>query len=139
MQTISVSQDFTLPVERVYAFLAEHENLGPLFGARITRVTDGDTERNGVGSVRRLKLGPLPAFQETVIEAVPDQRIVYRITQGSPLRDHEGIMTFTPTPTGSHLDYTIRFGTAVPGLDRLVKLGLERNVRRGLATVDALA
>lgn len=139
MQTITVSQDFTLPVERVYAFLSEHENLGPLFGARITRIHDGESERNGVGSVRSLKLGPLPAFQETVIEAVPDQRIVYRITQGSPLRDHEGVMTFTPTSTGSHLDYTIRFGSVVPGLDRLVKLGLERNVRRGLATVDTKA
>ncbi len=139
MQTVSVSQDFTLPVERVYAFLAEHENLGPLFGATVTRVRDGDDERNGAGSVRSLRLGPLPAFQETVVEAVQDERIVYRITQGSPLRDHEGVMVFRPTPTGSHLDYTIRFGSAVPGLDRLVKVGLERSVRRGLATVDAKA
>ena len=31
MQTVHVTQDFTLPVDRVYSYLSEHENLGPLF------------------------------------------------------------------------------------------------------------
>ena len=139
MQTVHVSQEFSLPVERVYAYLAEHENLGPLFGARITRLRDGDTSRNGVGSVRQLRIVPLPPFEETVTEAVENERIAYRITKGSPLRDHEGLMLFRSTPTGSRLDYTIRFGAVVPGLDRVVKLGLTRNVKRGLKTVDRLA
>ena len=38
MQRIEITQDFALPVDRVYAFLSEHENLGPLLGAKITRV-----------------------------------------------------------------------------------------------------
>ena len=139
MQTVHVTQDFALPVERVYAFLAEHENLGPLFGAKVTRLRDGDTSRNGVGSVRRLRPAPGVTLEETIVEAVEDARIVYRITKGSPLRDHEGVMVFSATPTGSHLDYTIRFGAVLPGLDRIVKLGLERTVRKGLATVDAKA
>ena len=138
-QTVHVVQDFSLPVERVYAYLSEHENLGPLFGAKITRIRDGDTSRNGVGSIRRLRVGPTPSFEETVTEAVENERIVYRITQGSPLKDHEGVMLFSSTPTGSRLDYTIRFGSVVPGLDRLVKLGLQRNVSRGLRTVERRA
>lgn len=139
MQRIQVRQDFTLPVERVYAYLAEHEHLGPLFGATITRLRDGDTERNGVGSVRQLKIGPLPALQETIVEAVPNERIVYRITKGSPLKNHRGVMEFTATSTGSRLDYLIEFGSVVPGLDRIIKPALERNVRKGLQTVDAKA
>ena len=55
------------------------------------------------------------------------------------LRDHRGVMEFTATDTGSRLVYTISFGAVVPGLDRLVKIGLERNVRNGLKTVDAKA
>ena len=140
MQTVDVQQDFSLPVDRVYAFLSEHEHLGPLFGATITRVKDGDTSRNGVGSVRRLKIGRLPSFDETVTEAVPDALIRYRITRGSPLRGHEGVLRFTSGPNGgSHVDYTIRFGAAVPLLDRVVAVGLRRNIRRGLETVDAQA
>ncbi len=57
---VHVSHDFAKPPERVFAYMAEHENLGPLFGAEITRLRDGDTERNGVNSVRKLKVGPLP-------------------------------------------------------------------------------
>ncbi len=139
MAHIEITQDFALPVERVYAYLAEHENLGPLFGAAVTRVRDGATARNGEGSVRSLKLGPLPAFQETVTKAVTDEVIEYRITKGSPLRDHVGVMTFAPKGTGSTLRYVIDFGAVVPGLDKAIAFGLERSVRKGLATVDAKA
>ena len=135
MQRVEITQDFELPVERVYAYLAEHENLGPLFGARIWRVRDGDTSRNGVGSVRRLRVGPGPAFEETVVEAVPNERIVYRITRGSPLRGHRGVMTFTPTTRGSRLHYLIEFGSPVPGLALVVRAGLGVTVRRGLRRV----
>ena len=139
MQRIEIEQDFALPVDRVYAYLCEHENLGPLFGAKVERVKDGDTSRNGVGSVRRLRVGPTPPFEETVTAAVPNELVEYRITKGSPLRDHRGEMRFAPRGTGSRLTYVIEFGAVVPLLDRVVKLGLERNVRKGLRTVDARA
>ena len=139
MQRIEIEQDFALPVDRVYAYLSEHENLGPLFGAKVERVKDGETSRNGVGSVRRLRVGPTPPFEETVTAAVPNELVEYRITKGSPLRDHRGEMRFAPTGTGSRLTYVIEFGAVVPLLDRVVKVGLERNVRKGLQTVDALA
>ncbi len=139
MARIDITQDFRLPVERTYAYLSEHENLGPLFGAKVRRVRDGDTSRNGAGSVRELRVGPLPAFQETVTHAVDDQVVEYRITKGSPLRGHSGRMDFSPLGSGSRLRYVIEFGTAVPGLDRVIALGLERSIRKGLATVDRKA
>ena len=140
MARIEITHDFALPVERVYAFLSEHENLGPLFGARISRVRDGDTSRNGTGSVRRLNVGPLPAFEETVTKAVPDELVEYRITKGpTPLRHHRGEMRFSTTPSGSRLVYVIEFGAVLPLLDKVIAVGLERNIRKGLATVDARA
>ena len=139
MQRIEITYDFALPVERVYAFLSEHENLGPLFAAKVTRIRDGASGRNGAGSVRSLKIGLLPAFQETVTEAIVDQRIAYRITRGSPLRGHSGQMDFSPLGSGSRLVYVIEFGAILPGLARLIKFGLERNVRTGLKTVDSTA
>ena len=138
MQTVIVDHDFQLPPERVFAYLAEHENLESIFGAKITRINDGtDGTRNGVGSVRELKIGPLPGFQETVTEVVPNELIRYRITKGSPLRDHEGIMRFSPTGDGgTHLHYEIKFGAVVPGLDMLIKAGLQRNVAKGMTRVE---
>jgi uncharacterized protein YndB with AHSA1/START domain len=133
MQRVVFDQNYSLPREQVFQHFAEHENLAPLFGAKVTRLNDGtDGQRNGVGSARQLKLGPLPPFVETVTEVVPNERIVYRITKGSPLRDHEGEMRFTDEGTGTHLHYEIKFGAAVPGLDRVVAAGLKRNIPKGL-------
>jgi uncharacterized protein YndB with AHSA1/START domain len=141
MQTVTIDRDFTLPPERVFAHLAEHENLEPLFGAKIKRLSDGDDgTRNGPGSSRQLRLGPLPPFVETTIEVVPNELIRYRITKGSPLRGHEGVMRFTPTAGGgTHLHYEITFGAAVPGVDRVVAAMLRRTVPRGLDKVDGAA
>lgn len=77
-----------------------------------------------------VKLGPLPGFEETVTLAVTDQVIEYRITKGSPL---------PALGTGTRLHDVIEFGAVVPLLDRVIALGLDRNVRQGLKTIDARA
>jgi len=139
VQRIEIEHDFAVPVDRAFAYLSEHENLGPLFGAQVTRVRDGETSRNGVGSVRSLKVGPLPAFDETVTALVPNERIEYRITRGGPLRSHHAVMSLSPNGTGSHLRYVIEFGAVVPGLDRVVKAMLVRSITANLSAVDANA
>jgi uncharacterized protein YndB with AHSA1/START domain len=136
-----VEYDFTKPPERIYAHLAEHENLEPLFGAKVTRLTDGtDGERNGVGSSRQMKIGPLPPFVETVTEAVAPERIVYRITEGSPLQDHVGVMRFSPTPAGgTHLEYDINLSSRLPLVARIVNAMLKKSILAALPDVDRKA
>ena len=96
MQRVHVTQDFRQPVSELFAYLSEHENLEPLFGAKIRRLSDGsDGTRNGAGSSRELKLGPLPPFVETNVEVIPDELVRYRITRGGVLKDHEGVMRFS--------------------------------------------
>ena len=138
---LHVEYDFVKPPDRVFAYLSEHENLGPLFGAKIMRLTDGtDGERNGVGSSRQLKVGPLPPFVETVTEFVPDQRIVYHITKGSPLKNHLGTMAFSPTAAGgTHLVYDINLDSSIPGVAAIVNLMLKRSITRALPDVDRSA
>src|SRR5215218_9117165 len=114
---VHVTHDFRAPVERVFAYLAEHENLATLFGTRVERVRDGETERNGAGSCRRLSFNGLLPFEETVTSFSPNERIVYRITKGTPMREHEGVMAFSSADGGgTRLDYRIQFCSAVPGL-----------------------
>ncbi len=140
MQRLIFDRDYALAPERVFAYLSEHENLSSVFGTKVRRLRDGnDGERNGVGSARELRIGPLPPFVETVVEFVPNELVRYRITKGSPLRDHEGTMRFTARGDGTHLHYEIAFGAVLPGLDAIIAVGLRRNVSRGLARVDAVA
>jgi uncharacterized protein YndB with AHSA1/START domain len=135
-QRVYVHHEFAVPVERAYAYLAEHEHLEKLFGLRVERVRDGDTDRNGPGSVRRLSFRGLAPFEETVTKAVPNELIEYRISKGGPLRDHAGRMRFAANGTGSTLDYEITFGSNLPGVAPLVKVVLQRGLRRGLPAVD---
>lgn len=134
---VHIEHEFAKPPERIFTHLAEHENLAEVFGAKIVRLGDGeDGERNGVGSVRQLQIGPLPPFEETVIEFVPFERIVYRITRGSPLRGHLGTMDFTPASTGTRFVYDIRLASPVPGLALLVRTMLTRSIKQSLAKVQ---
>ncbi|HTU15596.1 MAG TPA: SRPBCC family protein [Solirubrobacterales bacterium] len=134
MQRMRFEKDFDLPPDRVFAFLSEHENLGGVLGAKVTRLSDGtDGTRNGVGSARRLKPpGPVPAFEETVTKSVPDEMIEYRVTKGTPLNHHVGVVTLTPTESGTHMDWRIEIGTALPGLDFVIAKVLIRQIGGGL-------
>ena len=138
MKTVRVQKDFSAPPERVYAYLSEHDNLSVLFApARVEHLKDGATDRSGVGSVRRISFwGALPS-EETVTVAVPNDRIEYEITKGSPMRDHHGTLEFTPTGAGgTHVDYTITLDSAVPGLAAGVAIQLRRSIAKALARAD---
>lgn len=138
VQRVHVIRDFPQPVEELFAHLSEQENLEPLFGARIKRLSDGtDGTRNGVGASRELRVGPLPGFVETNIEVVPNALIRYRITRGGILSDHEGVMRFSRQGGGSRLDYTISFNAKLPGVAPLVEAVLTRKISGALGQFAA--
>lgn len=134
MQKIVIDKRFNQPVEALFAFLSDHNRLGSIFApAKVQRIKDGIDSVNGTGSVRRLSIPGTPAFEETVTECVPNQRIVYRISRGSPMRNHQGVMTFAKDgEQASRLHYTIQFDSAIPGLALLVKVLLARSINKGL-------
>jgi hypothetical protein len=131
---VQVVQDFPQPVEEIFGYLSEHENLEPLFGAKIKRLSDGsDGTRNGTGASRQLRVGPLPSFVETNVEVIPNELIRYRITQGGILKDHEGVLRFSRQGGGSRVDYTIDFEGKLPGVGPVVKSMLTRSISKGLS------
>jgi uncharacterized protein YndB with AHSA1/START domain len=134
---VHLEHDFSKPPERIFAYLAEPEHLAGLFGTSVICVRDGDEGgRNGLGSCRRLKLGPLPPFEETVTEFVAGERIVYRITRGGALRDHLATMTFLPEGDGTRFYYDIRLASPIPGLAPAVRVLLTRSILRSLPAVE---
>jgi|SRR5690349_12686357 len=132
-QRVHVTHTYRSDPATVFAALSEHENLGPVFGCKISRVCDGDGSRNGPGSTRRLKIGPLPAFEETVTAAEPNSLIEYKISKGTPLSGHWGVQRLTPTADGgTELDYRIGFDAKVPGLAPVVGKVLTMRIAQGL-------
>ncbi len=141
MPHLRFSQDYTLPVERVFDFVSEHENLSVLFPGTVKRVRDGeDGTRNGVGSTRAIGIGPGPKIIETNTVVVPNERIEYKITGGPPVKHHHGTMRFSSLPDGgSRLEYDIELDLHVPGSGALVGAALKRSITNGLKKVETLA
>jgi polyketide cyclase/dehydrase/lipid transport protein len=131
-QEIEVVQDFNVPVDRLFEFMAEHENLSQVLPARIKRLRDGNTERNGVGSVRRMFMGGLMPLDEEVTAVEDNALIRYRVTSKGPIRNHQGTQRFSARDGGSRLSWSIAFDPVVPGTGKVIASGLELGLRRGL-------
>jgi hypothetical protein len=132
-QRIEVVQEFSQPVEELFAFLSEHENLSTIFApARVSRVRDGDTARNGVGSIRLVHIPLAPAVEETVTAFKENELVEYRITNTAPIKNHLGVMRFYPYEGGSRLHYTITFEGRLPLIGQAVRAALDFSIRKGL-------
>ena len=134
-QRIDVVQEFRKPVEEMYAFLSNHNNLTKVFGIPVKRVRDGMGDVNGVGSVRSMGFAPL-AVEETVVGVVANQSIDYEISRGGgPLTNHHGRLAFTKTATGSRVQWTITFDSPLPLVGPIVRQVLKQGLTMGLRKI----
>ena len=135
MHRIELTHQSRLPVSQLFEALADHNRLGKVFGAPVRRIRDGDTDPNGVGSVRKIGVGPV-GVEETVTALERDRSIDYRITRGGfPIRDHRGHIDFAESGDGSRVTWTIEFGSHLPGAGAVLAFVLERAIRMGLRRV----
>lgn len=135
-QQIHIVREYNKPVEEVFAALADHNNLGKVLGAPVKRIKDaakGDV--NGVGSVRRIGMGPL-VIEETVTAVTTNKSIRYKITKGgAPIRNHSGELKFAKTAQGSQVQWDIQFDSSLPIVGTLVRLVLKQAISMGLKRV----
>ncbi len=142
MNTITISQRFRAPRQTIFDALCDHENFGRLTGATITRIRDGQPPYpNGLGSVRRIKVFPAPAFEETVVTWEPGHLMEYEVTLGSPIKNHRGRMVFREEAGETVLDYTITFEPRLPLpllgtlLEQVIGWPIARGLRRYAASL----
>lgn len=134
-QRIEMQQVFKAPISDVFASLSDHELFGDIVSADIKRVVDSQSEEvNGLGSVRKINLFPAPAFEETITGFEKDSYIEYKITKGSPLKNHIGKLNFSENSGYTSLNYTIEFEPKypIPLLGFVLKNGLEKTITKGL-------
>jgi len=132
LKTIKMVQTFNAPVTEVFAALSDHETFGKICGINVTRIQEGAEQPNGLGSIRKLSIGPLPSFQETITDFKENELIEYKITQGSPIKNHVGRLSFSTQGDMSVLHYTIDLESKIPLTSGLIKAVLERGISQGL-------
>jgi len=129
--TVEVVHASARPVEELFAELADHARLRRVFGVPVWRIRDGDGEPNGVGSVRRMGVGPL-RLEETVTAIEPHRSIEYRITRGGgPVKNHRGRLEFSSEGSGSRVIWTIDYDS-LPIVGSALQTALARIIKRGL-------
>ncbi|UTA47210.1 SRPBCC family protein [Simiduia sp. 21SJ11W-1] len=124
------------PPEALFDLLTDHERFGRLIGQRIERVVEGAPHRNGLGAVRRIYLLPFWHFDETVTAYERPTRMSYRVSRGSPIKNHEGQLTLNATSTGTALCYRITFDARLPGTGWLLAMLIKAPLARALARLQ---
>ena len=133
--TVEVVHASDRPVHELFAELADHERLRRVFGVPVRRIRDGESEPNGVGSVRRMGVGLLK-LEETVTAIDPDRSIEYRITRGGgPVRNHRGRLEFARVGNGSRVIWTIDYDS-LPIVGTALRKVLTRVLERGLGKLS---
>ena len=115
-QRIHFLQDFDTSLNTVFSFFSDHNRLKEIYPAFIKRIIDSPnpTNCNDVGSSRLIISLPF-IFQETIIKYDAPNYLEYKITLGSPLKNHIGKMNFIAlSPTKTRLDYVIEFEPYIP-------------------------
>jgi len=137
-QHIVITQLFNAPVEIIFNLLTDHESFGRVINTKIRRVVDSKGEnKNGLGSVRRADIFPLPGFEETVITFDPNHLMEYMITKGSPIKNHKGQMEFFSDNGKTRLKYIVDFEPKLPFLflGTVLKKAIEKPLREGLLRI----
>lgn len=138
-QHIVIDIEVPVPVEKLFAFLSEQENMAKLFApAKVTRICDGHNSRNGVGSTREVKIPLSPRIEETNTVFEKNQRIEYTVTNKTVIKDHSAMMQFSPSPKGSRLHYEIHFSGVIPFTGFFIKKALETVLKRNVKKLQRI-
>ena len=138
MKSITMTQTFNAPQQEIFDYLSEHNNLGPILNANISRIKDADgSNPNGLGSVRSIKIG-FELLQETIVTFDSPNLIEYKITNNAPVKYHLGRLEFsTPEQGKTFLSYTIDMESKIGFADGFITFILETIIKRGLKNLAA--
>lgn len=129
-EKIHFIQDYNATVKQVFSFYSDHNRLGEIMPAIMRRIVDSQnpTNCNDVGSQRIIiSLGGV--FVETITKYIENSLIEYKITMGSPLKNHKGTIRFMElAPDKSRIDYTIEFEPLIPKTGFILRNILEKQI-----------
>lgn len=139
-----ITEKIRAPIGEVFDRIADHNRMGEWMMADIRRVKDSTAAGegvNGTGSVRTLKILGLSDFDETVVKSEKPRTIEYKITRGSPLSNHLGVITFSEAAGLVVIDWNITFDMGFGGIvvEQLLKLAISTGLAKLKKQLEAAA
>ncbi|QIO06170.1 SRPBCC family protein [Acinetobacter shaoyimingii] len=135
MKSIQVNQEFNAPLETVFEALSKHATYNDVFApVQVVRIKDSaDPERpDGVGSVRKMGIGPVKPLKEQITLLEVNERIEYKIIKNPLIKHHLGIIEFKSIAANKTLvSYTIELQARAPFVSQLILAQLKLAITLG--------
>lgn len=137
MHVIQIKKEFNAPVAQVFELFSKHATYNIAFAPmQVVRIKDStDLERpDGVGSVRRMGIGPIKPLQEQITLIEPNQRIEYKIIKNPFIKHHLGTIEFQQLADHKTLvTYRIELQVRVPFVSKIILAQLKTAIKIGLS------
>jgi hypothetical protein len=103
---------------------------------------EGQTDRNGVGAIRKMRTGRY-TVREEVTEFDAPRRFTYKLLSGMPVRDYSATVTLEPQPSGTRITWRNSYRPSLPLTGPLLRRRLGKVIdditHRLAARADATA
>lgn len=142
--TVRVERTLGVPIDRVFDLITDHAGYSRFRGVqRAELLREGETERNGVGALRRAHSRPL-WFEEEIVVFERPTRIDYVIRRTNAPMHHEGAsMVLEESGSGTRVVWTTTLEMTTPVLGQAAGAAmapvLRRRLRGVLTDVERLA
>lgn len=135
MNSITIKQEFNTSIDSIFELLSKHATYNQVFAPiQVVRIKDAaDPQRpDGVGSVRKMGLGPVKPIQEQITVVEVNQRIEYKIIKNPLIKHHLGIIEFKAIDANKTLvTYTIELQARAPFVSKLILAQLKLAITLG--------
>ncbi|MEO7113310.1 MAG: SRPBCC family protein [Polyangiaceae bacterium] len=121
-------------IEDVFEQLIDHEAMASWPGIGACTLVEEGTPRNGLGAVRRVRVGGL-TIDEKVVLYDPPHAFDYAIIRGVPVNDHLGEVRFSETDGRVEVVWNIRISSRWPFVAAIMASQLRRGIPRALRFV----
>ena len=135
---IVMTQQINAPLDLVFPMFCRHRTfntiLWPLTSV-VVKTAEDPNNSDGVGSIRKIGIGPLKLIQEEITKIIPNQLIEYEMLKNCLFSFHLGRLEFEEKEGISYLSYSIWLQSKIPLLAILVLAQLKWSATRGLKKV----
>ncbi len=152
MATIHVERVIPAPIDAVFEAISDHERYAEFTGIKSAELLEeGNTERNGLGALRRIRSSMGITFVEEIVRFERPARMDYLIRDVNiPLAHESGTMQLEATGGGTKVTWISTFRVTIPVVGgllgalaaRITSFGFRRvlgDIERRLAREPATA